>query len=269
MKIGSYINPFRNADKPISVTVFGADESPIGFSRAPHIRREYVLQYITEGVVYYEADGKEYTINAGDVFLVRPNQKVKWWTEKDKRICGYWIDFVGKAANRYLADVGMSGDILVVKGVSEGFCKAIDDAFRCVEREQYSQLYLEACLLKCLSFLDKANNFKTNKIPQKEKYIKNALAFMEKEYQNKITVGDVAEYLGLERSYFYRIFKEEMGTSPSEYLIELRLERAKELLELGESVKSTAHSVGMDDVFYFSKLFSSRLGLPPSAFRSR
>ena len=71
--------------------------------------------------------------------------------------------------------------------------------------------------------------------------------------------------------YISRIFKSEIGDTPIHYLINIRLERAKELLESGlaESVQEVAAQVGYDDVYHFSKLFKKRYGFPPSQAKKR
>ena len=71
--------------------------------------------------------------------------------------------------------------------------------------------------------------------------------------------------------YISRIFKSEIGDTPIHYLINIRLDRAKELLESGfaGSVQEVAAQVGYDDVYHFSKLFKKRYGIPPSQARKK
>ena len=69
--------------------------------------------------------------------------------------------------------------------------------------------------------------------------------------------------------YISRIFKSETGDTPIRHLINIRLEKAKELLENGfdGSIQEVAAEVGYDDVYHFSKLFKKRFGMPPSKIR--
>ncbi|NMB97488.1 MAG: helix-turn-helix transcriptional regulator [Clostridiaceae bacterium] len=65
--------------------------------------------------------------------------------------------------------------------------------------------------------------------------------------------------------YISKIFKEEIGESPINYLIKVRLSKALELLKEGNmTVKSVAKSVGYNDVYHFSKLFKKYYSVPPS-----
>ena len=91
---------------------------------------------------------------------------------------------------------------------------------------------------------------------------------MNSEYVNGITVQQVADRLNLDRSYFYSIFKAQMGVSPQKYLINLRLERAAELLTVyGESPSTAGISVGYPDLYHFSKIFKQHFGVSPRKYQ--
>ena len=66
--------------------------------------------------------------------------------------------------------------------------------------------------------------------------------------------------------YISRIFKSETGDTPIRYLIDIRLEHAKEILESGNytSIQEVAAQVGYDDAYHFSKLFKKKYDVPPS-----
>ena len=90
---------------------------------------------------------------------------------------------------------------------------------------------------------------------------------MEYYFGDGISASDVSNYLGIERTYFYRIFKSEAGVSPTDYLTNLRIEKAKQLILSGDSFATVASSVGINDIYYFSKLFAKEVGMTPSAYR--
>ena len=64
-----------------------------------------------------------------------------------------------------------------------------------------------------------------------------------------------------------RVFKNETGTSPTDFLTKLRIEKSKQLIESGESFSAVASAVGISDIYYFSKLFTKEIGMTPSAYR--
>jgi AraC family transcriptional regulator len=81
-----------------------------------------------------------------------------------------------------------------------------------------------------------------------------------------ITVGAMAAHVGLSAAHFSREFKRSTGRTPWEHVVELRLQRARLLLEQGETVCSTALQCGFFDQAHFSRVFRQRYELSPSAY---
>jgi AraC-like DNA-binding protein len=103
----------------------------------------------------------------------------------------------------------------------------------------------------------------------KEAYVKKALEYISMNYSRKISVSQIARSVGLDRSYLYSLFMEYLKTSPQEYLINFRIEKACELMQANLlSIGDIARSVGYDDPLTFSKVFRKLKGVSPSKFRS-
>ena len=84
-----------------------------------------------------------------------------------------------------------------------------------------------------------------------------------------ISLDDMSKNMYISSVYISKVFKEKTGESPINYLINLRLEKAKDLLISTESpVKAIAQSVGYSDAYYFSKLFKKYYGNSPCKFRA-
>ena len=99
-------------------------------------------------------------------------------------------------------------------------------------------------------------------------YVQKALHCMNSEYVRGITVQQVAERLNINRSYLSEVFRERMGVSPQKYLIQLRLEKAAELLTVyGESPSTAGISVGYPDLYHFSKIFKQHFGVSPRKYQ--
>ena len=93
--------------------------------------------------------------------------------------------------------------------------------------------------------------------------------YLEEHYADKITLDHIAENMYLSPFYISKIFKSEMGESPIHYLIRVRMEKAKSLLESGVSLSigEIAERVGYEDAYHFSKLFKKAYGVSPSRMR--
>ena len=105
-----------------------------------------------------------------------------------------------------------------------------------------------------------------------KKYIVEQMVnYFEDHYSEKISLDQIAENMYLSPFYISKIFKSETGDTPIRHLINIRLEKARELLESGceGSIQEVAASVGYDDAYHFSKLFKKRYGISPSQARKK
>lgn len=99
------------------------------------------------------------------------------------------------------------------------------------------------------------------------KIVTSIASYMNNNYGQDISLDRISRNIYLSPVYISRIFKEEIGESPINYLIKVRLSKAADLLENGSpTVKSVARQVGYSDAYYFSKLFKKYYGMPPSEY---
>lgn len=101
--------------------------------------------------------------------------------------------------------------------------------------------------------------------------VEQMLNYFEDHYNEKISLDQIAENMYLSPFYISKIFKSETGDTPIRHLINIRLEKAKELLENGYkgSIQEVAATVGYDDAYHFSKLFKKHFGISPSQVRKK
>lgn len=99
--------------------------------------------------------------------------------------------------------------------------------------------------------------------------VKRIISFLSENYAAKISLDQIARNMYLSPVYISKIFKEETGDSPINYLIKIRLEKARDILLQGNerSIKNIANSVGYEDVYHFSKLFKKYYGISPLHYK--
>jgi len=103
---------------------------------------------------------------------------------------------------------------------------------------------------------------------QKSNVSSQIKAYIEKNYAQPLTLESIAKALRYSPSHLSIQFKQQIGCSPIEYLIQLRIEKASILLEqTNASLRDIAMGVGYSDVYYFSRLFKKRVGVSPTKFR--
>ncbi|GAA0420571.1 MAG: helix-turn-helix transcriptional regulator [Bacillota bacterium] len=95
-----------------------------------------------------------------------------------------------------------------------------------------------------------------------------ALLYIENNLQNSnLNLKSVANHLFLNTAYFSRFFRESMGIGFKDYLIKLRIAKAKDMLENGQLVTDVCMSVGYTNLSYFSQIFKKEVGFSPSIYR--
>ena len=88
------------------------------------------------------------------------------------------------------------------------------------------------------------------------------------EFHRDISVTDIADSCKIHRNYLGKIFREQLGTSPREFLITYRMNKAVQLLETTKlSVKDIGAAVGYPNQLHFSRAFKNVYGIPPSQWR--
>jgi AraC-like DNA-binding protein len=94
-------------------------------------------------------------------------------------------------------------------------------------------------------------------------------SFIRNNYRRRLTLAEMASTVNLSRWHFCHLFKECMGTSPEKFVTQVRLERAKELLETEFlTVKEVMNQVGMSDASFFARSFRAAYGTTPGRYRN-
>lgn len=230
---------------------FGYEYCEPCHSFGPAVRDHWLLHYVVSGGGTFKIDEKTYHIKAGDMFTIPPY--IETYYEADSVTPWHYI-WVGFTCDGELP-LELPPRIHLPEAKSI-FLKMQ----KCGEKETGRSAYLAARLWDLMATLLERNKSQVD-------YLEKALSCMHSEYMNGITVSDVAARLNLDRSYFSSYFKKKTGVSPQEYLLNLRLENAAQLMtEQGETPTTAANSVGYSDIYNFSRMFKRKCGLSPRAY---
>lgn len=164
-------------------------------------------------------------------------------------------------------------------GVTDYLCKPIDEEeFQQAvinAGEKIRQKKVQAALTPKVNIINSSNlilfkEYLSDHDTSKNRYISNAISYIEENYQKDIAIGDICKKLLISESYLTKLFRECTGYSFIDYLTYCRMKKACELLK-DESIKiyAVAEQVGYRDQRYFSVLFKKIVGLTPKQFRER
>lgn len=267
MRIETNENFYKNTDALIYNN--GYEECEAGHSFGPAVRKSYMIHYITSGKGIFKCDGKVYHLEKGDAFFIKPNQEIYYCADIHDPWAYGWIGMQGLKIESYINKTTLAhtplfhyskDDQLALKFVN------ISVAYRSVSA--CKELLLNSLLYDFLHFL--VNQFPNyqNTIPTEEEYVNFIINYCITHIDEKIYVSDIANYLGLDRSYTTRLFKKNMNISLKDYILKTKLDEAERLLiETTLPIKVISKSVGYDDELYFSRLFHKKKNISPRSYR--
>lgn len=231
--------------------------------------KTYSAHFILEGKGVYIFNGKEYELGAGQGFMIMPGDRCIYIADKVKPWKYVYASFCGADDDALVHSAGLDENNVTFEfSLDDDMIHniyAMHAAGKINEAKGYDVM---GYFLLCMSRLVKANIVHTGVCDASEIYVKKACLFVEDHYPDSITVDDISFYVGLDRTYLYRIFKKHLGVSPSQYLINYRLEKAVEMLENPElPISEIGLSVGFHDTSHFYKVFSAKYSMPPKKYR--
>ena len=232
----------------------------------PGVRDVYAVHYIVSGKGYLKTCNQTFSLKTGESFMIFPHTEVYYYPDPQDPWEYYWIEFNGAEASRLLPMIKIEPDHPVMGTAPIDF-KPLFHMVNTDVTEPFERERSDAGLHLLLSYYIEC-------YPSDNTFLKKDYALLAREYiesnfwNTSISVLDVVEFVKIERSYLYRLFKQENGMSISGYLTEFRIRRACELLANSQlSIKSLAYSVGYQDPLYFSKIFKKITSYTPSEYR--
>ena len=250
----------------LNVIEVGYGKVPIGHKH--YLRRNiFILHYIIdgEGVFCGQPFKKNYC------YFVYPKELEIMVSDPQNPYESCWIMFKGNAANQIIRDCNLPKHNCVFEFEKAPECiKIIMDTIFNIEpsNDVEESFYLQAAFNKIM-----CHHFSNIKLKKNDYSVtKKVHDYLKASYTNpSASIDDIAKELNFSRNYIYTTFKKEYGISPQNYLIELRIKSAKELLlsESNLSVNDIALAVGYVDALYFSKLFHKKVGFSPRNFKKQ
>ncbi len=255
------VNRFREfAD--FNIIQYGHENCTPGYSIGNFVRSNYLIHYIHKGSGTYSVRGKEYSLKAHDAFLIYPDEITYYIASEEDPWEYSWVEFNGTGVSKYFSATRFSHEEPVVFSVPKA-----EEAIATLSESESKNPYEITGLL--YRFLGAFVTDSPKSGSMADEYVKAAISYIHTfYYDTSINVDQISNYVGIDRSYLYRLFKEKMGISPKKYIMEYKLKTAAKLLrETSLSVGQVALSTGFDDQLYFSTAFRNYYGVAPTKYR--
>ncbi len=235
---------------------------------------EFQVVYITAGQgVFESASMGETKIKEGSILLLFPGE---WHRYKPDEVTGwdeYWVGFKGTIAETIFRQNFFSyKEAVLFIGLKEEMVALLSEIMEQTKREKPGyQPLVSGTVLHILGKIHAIR--KQHEIQQENnghEIINKAIVLLRTRMDEQIVMQNVALELQISYGWFRKMFKLYTGMAPQQYLIQLKIEKAKLLLnDLNKSVKEIAYELNFEYPLNFSKLFKEKVGLSPKQYRKK
>lgn len=235
----------------------------------------YLFHYVTNGSgrVYIKSTDQKTTINENEGFLITPGTTSSYKADGFSPWSYYWIEFNGIKARNFMSNADLTREHCHFKNEKNGSPDDLINIFENIIKASKSQepfIIGQVYLLLNKLIENSGTDINSTNIEVNNIYIREALTFIGNNYQHNLSVNEIAKHCNISRTHLSRLFKKELAISPSQYLINFRLNKSSELLKDNTlSIKNIAENVGYSNQFNFSSAFKRKFKTTPTEWRNQ
>ena len=250
-----------------------------------HWHPEIEITYVRKGTMCYKVNNLVYHLKEGDI-VFNNSGALHSGTMENQEDCAYIpvtfdprliYGFFQSTINSKYVDPVIQDSMLPAIGIdqSESWHKPFREyLLRIIDLDEKKPDFYELDITICLQSMWRLLLEHITYEPQASREnsleydrIKKILSYIEENYQNKITLNDIAGHIHLCESECTRLFKRHMNTTLFAFLQEYRIERSLEFLQDDQPVSAVADKAGFSDPNYYSKVFAKIKGCSPREYR--
>ncbi|WEK36010.1 MAG: AraC family transcriptional regulator [Candidatus Pseudobacter hemicellulosilyticus] len=237
------------------------------------VLHEYQLIYVVKGEgVFQSAHVKRAPVTAGSLILLFPEEWHSFQPDKQTGWQVYWLGFNGRHAPDLMQSAFFNRQhALLDIGFNEQLTALFEQGITIAGLQQtgFQQMLagITHHLLSFICYSKKNESFRDKDIAQQ---ISKARMMMNTNAYEHMQPEAIARELNISYSWFRRVFKQYTGFSPAQYQLEIRLQKAKELLtRTTMPVKAIAYELNFESTSYFVTFFRNKVGMPPGIYREK
>ena len=265
---------FENNRLPQLIYIANTEDMKEYLPRMLHKHDDHLeIVFVVKGEGIHFIGGKKYHTKAGDILIFNPNVLHDETAQMDSNMevycCGISQLYIKGMEPNHLFNTKEAA-VIFSGEQQEIIHKILDIMFFHIKtsRQNANELchYLLSSLLSILVELPK--NHQRNFNIEKQTIMNKVRSYLEQNFTQTLSLEEIAERFKISPFYLSRLFKEEIGFSPIQYLNRLRIGAAQSLLmETNLPITQIAIDVGYENITYFSTFFSKMTGVTPTLYR--
>lgn len=261
--------PELNSD----VVVFHAGfcSTAANYSYGKDTRDYYLIHYVTKGKGTYRVGNHLYHLRENDGFLIMPGATIVHTADKKDPWDVCWIGFFGNEIDSLLHAAGLDENHLIFHYEKDDFLENCIKEIYNESRNHKNMAYIKSFFYQFMGKLIELHQEQKN-IPQTEAsnfdHFQDAMIYIRRNIRYQISVDHLANYLRLNPSQVYRIFKANTGKSPQKVISDMRMEKACEfLLKTDLPIREISEWLDFEYPSHFTKQFKNKMHMSPSEYR--
>lgn len=245
------------------------------FRERPEPISQYVLLYCIEGRGWFQTDGPVHNLEKDQLVILPAGIPHRYGADEENPWTIYWVHFKGSIAE-YLSE-GMDTPVSLTPGIMSRI-KDRNDLFEEIYNSMTMGFNIDNLCYACSAFLHYLSSIKyvtsyrygiTGDAVEQD-IVPAAIHYMEENIEKKLSLSDITSHIGYSQSHFSLLFRKQTGYSPSAFFNHLKIQRACHLLNFTDmKINQICYKVGIDDCYYFSRLFSKIMGTSPEKYRKQ
>ncbi len=229
-------------------------------------RVDYHILFITEGCLFIKENGIEQTVPEGNIVIYRPFEVQNYYVKGHIKSTSYYVHFSGTECDKLLSDFSLSERVIYMGKMPHAealFKKMIEEYYL---KRPFSAELCAGYLYTILALFARRTVWDSHYIADER--IEKVLRCMAEDFGEDIDILRYASMCNLSISRFTHLFKKCTGKSPKNYIMEMRVKRAAELLENTDlPAQKVGEETGFPDQNYFSRVFKKYSGVSPLNYR--
>lgn len=258
--------------------LYSGEGKPIqGHKIGPSVHDFYLIHTVLSGEGTFQTGGFSKVCRNGDTFVIFPGSLFSYQADTNLPWHYVWVALQGEETGKLLSEIGITRDrpllhtedttalYSLYERIRLSFQQSAYPGLESLEASGWMRLLIHQFGIANQSILPAHPKELPDVI---DRQIDQAIRWITLQFHQHISIDQMASTLGYHRAHLSKVFKQKTGMSPKQYLMKVRMDKAKELLGGVLTIDQISSSVGFNDALYFSRQFHKWSGQSPTEYRN-